>query len=67
MRRPATVSIALATLLLALGYALDGRWIGAAASVALGCLWLVGLRRNWNGTDPLGLVGFTAWLRLVCG
>jgi hypothetical protein len=71
MKRPATIGISLATLLLVLGYAIGGRWIGAAASVALGCLWLVGLRRGWNGIDSLGLVGFTGlatvgiWLALA--
>jgi hypothetical protein len=59
MKRPATIAIGLATLPLALGYAIGGRWIGAGVSVAVGCLWLIGLRRGWSGTDTLGLVGFT--------
>jgi len=71
VKRPAILGIGLATLLLTLGYAIGGRWIGAAASVALGCLWLAGLRRSWSGIDSLGLVGFTGmaavgvWLALA--
>jgi hypothetical protein len=71
MKRAAAISIGLATLLLAIGYGLDGHWIGVAASVALGCLWLVGLWRGWHGTDALGLVGFVSlaavgvWLMLA--
>jgi hypothetical protein len=51
------MSIGIATLLLALGYAMGGRWIGTATSVALGFLWLVGLRRGWTGMEALGLIG----------
>jgi hypothetical protein len=51
------ISIGIATLLLALGYAMGGRWMGAATSVALGCLWLVGLWRGWTGMEALGLIG----------
>jgi hypothetical protein len=51
------VSIGIATLLLALAYAMGGRWIGTATSVALGCLWLVGLWRGWTGMEALGLIG----------
>jgi len=71
VKRPTIIGIGLATLLLTLGYAIGGRWIGAAASVALGCLWLAGLRRGWNGIDSLGLIGFTGlaavgvWLALA--
>jgi hypothetical protein len=65
------IGIGLATLLLALDYALGGHWIGVVASVALGCLWLAGLWRGWNETDSLGIVGFTSlaavgvWLALA--
>ena len=58
MKRYATISIVLATLLPVAGYATSGQWIGVAASVALGCLWLAGLRRGWQGTEVLGLAGF---------
>jgi len=71
MKFYAAISIVFAALLPASGYALGGRWIGAAACVALGGLWLAGLRRGSNGIEGLGLVGFVAiaavgvWLDLA--
>lgn len=57
MSRAATLAIGLATLLLALGYALAASWPGAAASLAIGGAWLVGLRRAWPAAGALGLLG----------
>ena len=57
MKHSVGVSIGIATLLLALAYAIGGRWIGTATSVALGCLWLAGLWRGWTGMEALGLIG----------
>jgi hypothetical protein len=58
MKRSTGACVGLATALLTLGYAIRGQWIGAALVVALGCLWLIGLYRSWNGAQTLGLVGF---------
>jgi hypothetical protein len=57
MRQIAAVCIALAGLTLALGYLGGGLWIGAAASLALCGLWLLGLWRGWHRLDPAGLAG----------
>ena len=57
MKRLTAACIGVATALLALGYAGAGYWLGATASVALGCLWLAGLYRSWTGTETLGLAG----------
>src|SRR5262245_66173661 len=58
MKRHTGECIGLATALLALGYAMGGHWIGATLVVALGCLWLIGLYRGWNGAETLSLFGF---------
>lgn len=60
IKTSATISIILAALLPATGYALGGLWIGAALSVALGGLWLAAQQRSWRGIEALGLVGFAA-------
>jgi hypothetical protein len=70
MRRYTTISIVLAALLPAAGYASGGHWIGAVACLALGGLWLAGQRRGWDGSEALGLAGFAGiaavgvWLEL---
>jgi hypothetical protein len=58
MKRLIGLCIGVATALLALGYVGAGNWLGASASAALGCLWLLGLYRGWIGTEALGLIGF---------
>jgi hypothetical protein len=55
MKRLAGGLIGVAAALPALGYAGAGNWLGCAASVAIGCLWLVGLYRSWAGIETLGL------------
>jgi hypothetical protein len=57
VKHSVSISIGIATLLLALGYAMGGGWIGTATSVVLGCLWLAGQRRGWSGMDALSLIG----------
>jgi hypothetical protein len=58
MKRWASACIGLATALLTLGYVIGGHGIGATLVVALGCVWLIGLHRGWNGAETLGLFGF---------
>jgi hypothetical protein len=58
MKRRTGACIGLVTALLTLGYAMGGQWIGATLVVALGCLWLIGLYRGWNGAETLSLFGF---------
>lgn len=58
MKRAARIAIGFATLMLALGFLLGGAWMDAGAALALGGLWLVGLRRDWYGMEAFGLVGF---------
>ena len=57
MRRLVVGSIALATLVLALGCAARAFWGGMMVSVLLGALWLVGWQRGWTWTNTLALVG----------
>ncbi len=48
-------SVGLATACLAGTHALAGIWPGAAASIGLGILWLVGEGQQWRLAAPLGL------------
>jgi len=67
------ISAGLATLALALGYGLGGRWTVAAAALAAGALWLVGWWRRIEGTESACLLAFTGlaawglWLELGAG
>ena len=67
------ISVGLATLALALGYGLGGRWAAAAAALAAGVLWLAGWWRRIAGTEGAGLLAFTGlaawglWLGLGAG
>jgi len=45
----AFIGSSVATVSLAIGYALAGRWGGAALIVALGLFWLAGDRWEWRG------------------
>jgi hypothetical protein len=60
MKRHIGVCVGLAAALLALGYASAGYWSSAAASVTIGCLWLLGLHRGWAGTEEFGLIACVA-------
>jgi hypothetical protein len=53
-----SISIGLATFGLAIGYALNALWIGAAIIVALGLFWLVGQWRGWRSVSVLAAIFF---------
>lgn len=67
------ISVGLATLALALGYGLGGRWTVAAAALAAGVLWLAGWWRRLDGVESVGLLAFAGlaaaglWLELGAG
>ena len=54
------ISICLATLQPAIGYASGSAWIGAAGLVGLGLLWLAGQRRGQFPTATVGLIAVAA-------
>jgi hypothetical protein len=58
VRYAAAISIILATLSLGLGYAMGRLWAGAALSVALGVLWLLGRRRGRGWAASVGMTCF---------
>jgi len=58
MKRLAAVSIALASALIGPAFVAGGGWIGAAAGLGFGVLWLIGVWRGWQAADTLGLAGF---------
>lgn len=72
-RNPASLSIAAATLVLALSYAWGAQGIIALLIAALGMLWLIGHRRRWGWTGALvftffvGAAAFGAWRGLPAG
>lgn len=58
------ISIGLATLGLALGYALHAHWLWAGLAIGLGLGWLVGQGWGWYWPAPVGftlLIGLAAW------
>ncbi len=58
-KRAALGSVALATAMLALGYALDNQPRGVFFVAGSGGLWLLGQRYRWGWIASLGLVAFT--------
>jgi hypothetical protein len=58
--RLAAISIGLAACSLAVGYALDGEWLGTVLSVALGFAWLAGHWRRWDWMTSLALPSYAA-------
>jgi hypothetical protein len=67
------ITIGLATLTLAVGYAVGGEWTYSLILLAMGILWWYGQRRNWNGLASVVLIGFVVaaaiglWLGLPAG
>jgi hypothetical protein len=67
MKSIALICAGLATLTLALSYAGQALWAGAAICAAIGLLWLAGRWRGWDWvTDPclagwVGMAAFGAW------
>jgi hypothetical protein len=60
MKYVALTAVSLATLGLAVGYALRSQWNWAAAIVLLGLLWSVDQWRDWDRVTALGLSAFVA-------
>ena len=54
------ITIGLATLVLAVGYAVGGEWIFSLILLAVGVLWWFGQGRDWNGLASVVLMGFVA-------
>jgi len=67
------VTIGLAAIALAMGYAVGGVWNFSPILLATGALWWVGQKRHWNFLAPVVLVGFVVaaafglWLGLPAG
>ena len=57
MKRNALLAIGVAALLLALAYAIAGRWIGTLAAVLVGAAWLAGVWRDLPKVSGAGLAG----------
>jgi hypothetical protein len=57
MKRNALLAIGVAALLLALAYAIAGRWIGTLAAVLVGAAWLAGVWRELPNVSGVGLAG----------
>ena len=57
MKRNALLAIGVAALLLALAYAIAGRWIGTLAAVLVGAAWLAGVWRELPSVSDVALVG----------
>ncbi len=58
LKRVTLISIALAGIVPGIGLALSGIWPLALGCAAMGCLWLYGYHRGWEGLASLLLVGF---------
>jgi len=56
----ARISVIVAMAALALGYGLGDVWIGVGPVLAVGVLWLIGLRPGWGWIASPGLVLWTA-------
>ena len=52
------ITIGLATLVLAVGYAVGGEWTFSLILLAVGVLWWLGQGRDWNGLASVVLMGF---------
>ncbi|KPV48692.1 hypothetical protein SE17_36705 [Kouleothrix aurantiaca] len=57
MKRNALLAIGVAALLVALAYAIAGRWIGTLAAVLVGAAWLAGVWRELPNVSGVGLAG----------
>jgi hypothetical protein len=62
-----TASIVLTTSALALGYGLNGTWVGVILIAATGFVWLLGLRRGWRWVAPCGLVCYVIMAAIGLG
>ena len=64
MKITTLISIGFATLLLALGYALNAAWLEVFLLLLIGCLWLAGYGRGWTWPASLSFslfTGLAAW------
>ena len=52
------ITIGLAAIVLAMGYAVGGAWKFSPILLAMGVLWWFGLKRHWNLFASAALVGF---------
>ena len=52
-RRLLYIAVIIATAALAAGYALRGFWIGSAIMLAIGLLWILGVRLRWGWISSL--------------
>ena len=67
------ITIGLAEIVLAMGYAVGGTWKVLPILLAMGALWWIGQRRRWNFLASVALVGFVVagalglWVGLPAG
>ena len=67
------ITIGLAAIVLAMGYAVGGAWTFSPILLATGVLWWIGQKRHWNGLASVALVGFVVaaalglWVGLPAG
>ena len=67
------ITFGLATLVLAMGYAVGSEWTFSLILLAVGMLWWIGQQRHWNGLASVALVGFVVaaaaglWVGLPAG
>jgi hypothetical protein len=52
------ITIGLAAIVLAVGYAVGSLWKVSLILLAMGALWWIGQKRHWNLFAPVALVGF---------
>jgi hypothetical protein len=67
------IMIGLATIVLAMGYAVGSEWTFSLILLAVGMLWWIGQKRHWNGLASVACVGFVVaaatglWVGLPAG
>ena len=67
------ITIGLAAIVLAMGYAVGGAWKVSPILLAAGVLWWIGQKRHWNLLASVALVGFVVaaamglWMGLPAG
>ena len=68
-----SITIGLAAIVLAIGYAVGGVWKISLILLAMGVLWWIGQKRHWNLFAPVALLGFVVaaavglWMGLPAG